>query len=504
MSVIKRQTILGTLYSYMGVGVGVLTQALIIPNFFTTQQNGLLQVLFAYALIVAQFASLGFNQAGTRFFGHFRDDASKHRGYLFTGLLFSAAGYAAGILGLYFFKNRIIGSAEADRLLFGQYFYLMVPLSLAILLFYLFDNYAKGLYDTAHGNFYKEFLQRLLIFLSACLVALGLIDFGTFILLWTLGICLPTLLMLFRAYRLGNFSLAPSSFFFKSDFRRQFFSFSLFSVATGFSSIVITQLDKLMVKEYLGLSDTGIYATSLLFGSVMTISYNITAKASTAIVLDAMHSHDYSKVASIYKKSGVTQLVLGCLILLVTWVNIDLLFTFIKPAYAAGKYALIIIGLGKLFELANGINTLILAYSQYYKLDAVLIALFILVLYLLNRFLIPLYGLEGAAVAAVASVTYYNVTRTFLIWRYFRIQPFSGAQLRILALGGVLLFLGFQLPALGDGLWERIATLAYRSVLVAGAFGAGVLWLGVSEDINSVVGNGLAFVRKLLGPPKRR
>ncbi|GHB56849.1 lipopolysaccharide biosynthesis protein [Persicitalea jodogahamensis] len=498
MSVIKRQTILGTLYSYMGVGVGMLTQALIIPNFFTTQQNGLLQVLFAYALIVAQFASLGFNQAGTRFFGEFRDAGSRHRGYLFTGLLFSAVGYGAGTLALYLFKEQIIGSAEADRLLFSKYFDLMVPLSLATLLFYLFDNYAKGLYDTAHGNFYKEFLQRFLIFLSACLVAMGLIDFQVFILLWAFGICLPTLLMMFRAYQLGNFSLAPDRFFFKSGFRRQFLSFSLFSVATGFSSIVITQLDKLMVKEFLGLSETGIYATSLLFGSVMTLSYNITAKASTAIVLDAMHSEDYGKVASIYKKSGVTQLILGCLILLVTWVNIDLLFTFIKPAYAAGKYALIIIGLGKLFELANGINTLILAYSKYYKLDSLLIALFILVLFLLNRFLIPLYGLDGAALAAVASVTYYNVTRTFLIWKFFRIHPFSRVQLQILALGAVLLFLGFQLPSLGESLWERIATLVYRTALSGAAFGAGILWMNVSEDINSLVRNGFSAFKKYL------
>lgn len=496
MSVIKRQTILGTLYSYLGVAVGMLTQALIIPNFFTTQENGLIQILFAYALIVAQFAGLGYNQAGTRFFSYFRDAQSKHRGYLFTGLLFSAIGYGVGCLGLYLFKDTIIGSTEADRQLFGRYFGLLFPLSLATMLFYLFDNYAKGLYDTVHGNFYKEFLQRFLIFLAACLVALGVIDFRIFIILWTVAIGLPTLLMAFRAYQLGNFSLAPNLFLFKSDFRKQFYSFSLFSVATGFSSIIITQLDKLMVKEYLGLSDTGIYSTSILFGSVMTLSYNITAKASTAIVLDSMHSQDYSKVESIYKKSGITQLILGCLILLVAWVNLDTLFSFIKPVYATGKWALIIIGLGKLFELANGVNTLILAYSKYYKLDSVLIALFIVVLYLLNRFFIPLYGLNGAALAAVASVTYYNVMRTFLIWKYFHIQPFSLVQFVIVGLGAAVLLLGFQLPEVGDGLFERILTLAYRSALVGGVFVAGILWLNVSEDLNSVARSVVGFVKK--------
>jgi hypothetical protein len=40
MSVIKRQTILGTVYSYLGVAVGTLTMALIVPNYFSTEEYG--------------------------------------------------------------------------------------------------------------------------------------------------------------------------------------------------------------------------------------------------------------------------------------------------------------------------------------------------------------------------------------------------------------------------------------------------------------------------------
>lgn len=495
MSVIKRQTIIGTFYSYLGVGIGMLTQALIMPIFFSAREYGLQSVMLSYTLIIAQFASLGYNQAGTRFFSNFRNAGQKHNGYLFTGLLFSAIGFGLGCILLYAFKDTILTSSEADRELFGRYFHLLVPLSLSTMLFYLFDNYAKGLYDTVHGNFYKEFLQRFLIFLAACLVAFKLADFNLFIGLWTVAICLPTVFMAYRAYQLGNFSITPDFSFFRSSFKREFLQFSAFSVATGFSSIIITHLDKLMVNGYLGLGSAGIYGFSLLFGNAMTISYNIAAKAATAIVLDAMEVKEYSKIESIYKKSGITQLVLGCFMLLLVWVNVDELLSFIKPEFAAAKWPLIIIGLGKLFELANGINTLILAYSRYYKLDSLLIATFIVVLYVLNQLLIPTYAINGAAVAAVASIIYYNSFRTYLIQRFFGINPFSLGQLKVLALGAVILLLGLQLPVLGESFIARAGSIVYRSALTGGLFVGGIYWLRVSADIDSVFSKVLSFLK---------
>ena len=181
--------------------------------------------------------------------------------------------------------------------------------------------------------------------------------------------------------------------------------------------------------------------------------------------------------------------------LLVVWVNIDELFSFIKPVYSAAKWSLIIIGLGKLYELANGINTIILAYSRYYKLDSLLIASFILVLYVLNRFFIPAYGINGAALAAVASVVYYNAVRTYLIWRFFGIHPFSSAQLKVLVFSAVVLLISFQLPTLNDAFWGRIFSIGYRSVLISGIFVGGIFWMGVSADIDSVLRKVVSFAK---------
>ena len=78
MSVIKRQTILGTIYSYLGVGIGTLTMALIVPNYFDTEQYGLINHISKWMLVLVSLMSLGYNNAGIRFFHFFINKEKNH------------------------------------------------------------------------------------------------------------------------------------------------------------------------------------------------------------------------------------------------------------------------------------------------------------------------------------------------------------------------------------------------------------------------------------------
>jgi O-antigen/teichoic acid export membrane protein len=494
MTIIKRQTVLGTIYSYAGVIVGTLTQAFLIPNFLTLEQNGLLAMLMSWMFILVFVAGLGFNNSGIKFFDFFRDEKKRNKGYLFTGVVFLAVGLFICFLILLIFKKQIINSSAGDNLLFEKYYYYIIPITGFVALFNLFDNYAKGLYDTVRGSFLSQFLQRFLIFLAVLVFITELVSLDRFILLWVIGISLPSLLMFIHISQLGGFSLKPSNHFIKSDFKSQFFQFAGFSMLTGLSSIVITKLDTLMVYDYLGLGQTGIYNTCLLFGSVMTISYNVSMKASTAIVLDAMKENDMAKVQQIFTKSSVTQLILGMGLLMVVWVNVDLLFSFIRPEYAAGKYVLLIIGAAKLYDLASGINTLILAYSKYYKLDSLLVLTFVGLLFLLNHLLIPRYGLNGAAFAAFLSIVYYNSARNYLIWRFFKIHPYRWNLLYVLIIGVALILIGQYLPLYDETLFGKFVSMAYTTFILGSTYLIVVYKLKLSVDLNGLVDK---FLEKL-------
>jgi O-antigen/teichoic acid export membrane protein len=498
MSIIRRQTILGTVFSYAGVLIGTFTQAFLYANYLEIEVVGLFAMLFNWNMILGYIMNLGFNNAGTKYFNVFRDEKRKHNGYLFNGLFYLLIGAILVFIILHFFKDLILNSSVSDNNLFSEYYYLIFPLSFASGLFYVFENYTKGLYDTLMSNFLLQFLQRVLVLIVVLLFIMNVVNFDSMMNLWLVALSTPAVFMIWYSVNLGGFSIRPSGFLMNSPFKKEFITFSGFSVITGLSTVIITKLDSLLVYEYLGLKQIGIYNFCLLFGSVMTISYNVAMKASSAIVLDAVSQNDYKKVGVIFKKSSITQVVFGTLLLLIVWVNIDSLFSFIRPEYAAGKYIILIIGISKLFDLSSGINSLILAYSEYYKLDAFIIVTFIGLLLLLNHLLIPIYGLNGAAMSALVATVYYNLTRNFLIWRFFKIQPYQWAILYVVCIGSILGVLGELLPNLGQSNLSVLLSIAYKTISLSLFFIASLYFLNVSEDMNGILKKGYKNVAKRL------
>lgn len=499
MSIIKRQTILGTIYSYMGVAVGTLTMALIVPNFFSVEEYGLINILSRYMTVLVVAASLGYNNAGTRFFKYFRDPERNHKGYLFNGLCVLGAGLLLTALFLFLFKDRIVKTNGGDNRLFVEYYHLLLPIIISAGVFNLFDNYAKGLYDTVVGTFLSQLLQRALVLVCVIVHIAGLIDFPTFMYWWVAAMSAPMLFMIIHSIQLGNFSLQPDRFLWNSPIRKEFFRFAGFSVLTGVSSMVITALDTMMVYRILGLGMSGIYNFCLLFGSVMTMSYNANVKASTPIVMDAIQKKETGRIEGIFKKSGTTQLMFGTVLLVLVWVSVDGLFSLVKPEYLLGKTALIIIGVSKLYDLSCGVNSLILAYSRYYKYDSFLVLSFIGILYVLNHYLIPPYGLEGAAYATLIATIYYNSARNWLIWKFFRIHPYSLGQVKIIGIGAVLLLLGLLLPEFKGSILLSLLSITYKSVILILCF-AGLFYVTkISQEVNEVmeraVKMGRAFLR---------
>lgn len=494
---IRKQTIQGTISSYAGVLIGTATQAFLIPNFFTTEQNGLMALLLSWMYIFCQIASFGFNSAGTKYFPFFRNPEEKHRGYLFYGILTQGVGFllTAGLYALA--KPWLLATKAGENPLYETYFWYLLPIAGATLVFNLFDNYAKGLYDSVWGTFFSQVLQRFLVLIAVLTVALGWLTFTDFMPIWSLAIIIPSVLMVIRSVQLGSFSIRPTSTFFQSPQAKGFVQFAGFSIITGLSSMIILHLDKIMISNYLGLSDTGIYNTIFLFSSVMGMSYMTILKASSAIVIDGMQENRMKDVEVIYQKSSINLLIFGCLLLATVWVSIDELFSFIKPEYAKAKYALLWIGLGKLIDLGHGINGLILSNSKYYKLDSLLVLSFVGLLYFLNDWLIPAYGINGATYAAFGAVLYYNTARTGLIWHYFRIQPFRSTHMIILAIFGACMGLGYILPDISS--WPFVQLL-FQSGSIGILFLALVWVTQISPELSGLLQIGY---RALISPKNK-
>lgn len=488
MNVIKKQAFLGTIFSYGGVLVGFVTQFFLIGNYLEPAQNGLLAVLLSYMYVLVQLSSLGFNAAGSRFFPHFRNAKNGHNGYLFLGLSVGMVGFIITTIGLVLLKETIIKNEE-NSTLFADNFYFLLPLTLATLLFNLLDNYAKNLYDTVTGTFLAQFLQRLLQLVAILFFIFQIVDFQQFMYVWVFAVSFYVVPMLWKANKLEGFSLKPDFSVMTPAFSKEFGFYSFLTILTGFSSMVILYIDKIMLAGITTFSETGIYNTASFFGSVMGMSLLAVNKAAQPLIADSFANNDLSNINTIYKKSCTTALIVGCWIFLGIYLNIDNLFLFLKPEYSAGKMVVIIICLGKLFDLATGLNGTILALSKHYIYDTYIMVGLIFITVALNYFLIPIYGMNGAAFALAIATVYYNLARYLVVLIKLGMQPFTFDLVKVIVVALVSWLIIRFLPEFGGSKMMSIVDMGYRSAALTVLYGVIIYWSNISPELNGAMKN---------------
>jgi hypothetical protein len=126
VGIIQRQTFRGTIWAYLGVGIGFVTTVLIYPNVFSTDEIGLLRLLVAYSALFAQFATLGFTRVATMLFPYFRNYENNHHGFFPLALLVSLSGLVLAMILLLLFKPLILEKGGDHPALFVSYFYIPV------------------------------------------------------------------------------------------------------------------------------------------------------------------------------------------------------------------------------------------------------------------------------------------------------------------------------------------------------------------------------------------
>jgi len=496
VGIIKRQTIQASVYSYAGVAVGFLTQGLIFPHIFSKAQIGLLALLVALSLVLMQVASLGLNNAGGRYFPYFRNTERQHNGYLTISLLTTLTGFGLCVLLLWLARPWVIAQYGPESPLFVQYYYLLIPLTLFTVFFSVFDNYAKLLYDPVTGTLLQQFVLRVLILTAGGLYWLGWLSFEQFLMAWLGAFLVSTLLMAGSVARGGNLSVNLSYVSVAPELRRNLVRYSSLTLTTALSSQVILIIDKAMLSANAGLSDTGVYSTASYFAAVIALPATALYKVSATLIAESWKADDRANILTIYQKSCLNQLLAGCLVFVGVAANLPSLFLLLPLGYEAGYAVILLLGLGKLIDMATGVNGIILSTSRFYAFDTVLFIGVVVVTIAANYYLIPRYGMNGAAIGAVLATTLYNVVRTGLVWRLFKMQPFSWRNGAVVLVAGLVWFAASLLPY-GTGTWWRVALdVVLRSGLITGLFISIVYALNLSPDANDLLRSLVKRARK--------
>ncbi len=482
MGIIQKQAIKGTFYSYLGVVIGFITTAILFPRILSTDEIGLLKLLVSFSVLFAQVGSLGFKSVINRLFPYFRNYPEKHNGFISFAMLVSFVGFLITSLAFEIYKPILIRNNVEDSRLLVEYVYLIIPLIFSVLFFNLFDAYNKVLYDTVLGAFLKEFLQRFLILISVVLYFFDLIDFQHFVYAYIIAFFIPTVILLIILFNRGTITFRYKKEAFSKPVMREMFIISLFGFTAGIGGMAIIHIDSLLVNKFLGISMTGIYATTFFFGTLVLIPSRPLIKISTTILAESWKKNDLKNIDLVYSKSCINQAIIAMLVFIGIWVNIDNVFKILPEEFEAGKYVIFFISLANIFEMTSGVSGMIIGTSNYYKLNAVFIFIFLFLLVTLNFILIPLYGLTGAAVAtAVAKLIYMFIRFIFLKIKY-KFQPYNYKFLLLIIVSLIAYLAGYILPEVENFIMDII----YRSLLVLAIFTILLLLLNISEDVNSI------------------
>ncbi len=459
------------------------------PKILETDEIGLLRVLVSYSVLIAQFASMGVNTAAVKTFPVFRDKEKKHHGFLGLALLSTMAGFTIAALIYLFFKQNIINSSSEKSALFIPYFYYVIPLVFFTILFNVFDTYYRVLYNAVKGIVYKELIQRILILVTLILFYFSIIDFHTLVILYLIALISPSLFLLFELIKDKQFYIKPDFEFLDRKLLKEVFNIGIFGMITSFSGVLVMNIDIVMVNKMLGLSETGIYTVTFFFGSMILVPLRTMGKIGSVVVSDAWQKNQIETIRDIYQKSSISLSVIGILLFIGIWGNIDNIFLIIGDKYIAGKFIILFIGLASLTDISLGIAPHIIFNSKYYKNLSYFLVLFVFLLIITNLLLIPVYGIVGAAIASLISKFIFNSIKFIFLYKKFDLQPFTIKHLILLFIGAGSLFAGHILPQFNN----YIVDIVIRSSIILTVFISLVYIFKISPDINTKIKETLNF-----------
>ena len=484
MGNIRRQSILISSFSYLGVGLGYINVVLLFPKFFSPEEFGLTRVLVATIGVLSQFALFGMGSSIIRFFPFFKKKKSGHNGFLNGAMLLGAIGTATVWLLLFLFKPMVIEYYSDRSPLIANFFILLFPYLAFEVLFQVLRSYSRALLHAVADVIHKEVLLRFITLVLILLFHFGMVNFEQFMWLYVLQFAAIAVGMVVFLMSKRELHIKQLPRDLKPEFRSQMLNYSFFTILSGVGSMVLINIDVLMIQSMVGLDQVAFYAVAFYIVALINIPRNAIGNIAVPIISDAWKRDDLDTVQSIYQKTAINQLLIGVLIFVGIWANQEVVFSLLPPEYAGGKWVLFFIGIARLIDVGFGINGGVITNSPYYRFDTYAGLSLILLTVASNLILIPVYGIVGAAIATGISLLVFNLARYILLkWKY-GLDPFSYRTVLVMLLAVMAYWVSTFVPKL-NLIWIDVII---RSAVICAVFVPVALALSLSEDANKLLG----------------
>ncbi len=481
------------LISYAGIVIGYVNKGLLFLLILSTEQIGLVNLLLSIGLLFAQFANLGNTYSTWKFLPFFKNEKNKHHGFLPLILLTVLAGVTLFTVLFVLFRPLIESQYIAKSAEFVDYYYWVLPIGIGYVLFMSLEAYLRGFYKNIISVVANELILRISNTILLIFLWLGWINFSQFVVLYSVFYLIPSLILLIYLYRTNELNLSLSSIKISKRFRKILLDYSAFNYVNTLGVVLVASLDVIMIAQIIGLEATGVYATVVFLTSAIQVPYRSVLRISSPLVAEYWKSREINKIQELYTKVSSTGLVIGLSAFCILWMNIDFLFSFLKPEFQPGIWVFFFLMMGRLLDMFFGINGAIFSTSKKYKYDLIFTTVLIGLVYSLNLIFIPKWGMIGAAISTALALIVYNIGRIIFVWKIFKIHPFTLNQFKIIGLGVLSIFAGEFMKEFIENQWLELVAMCSLFLFF---FIIPIYIFNLEPDIKNFLHKGLGMISK--------
>ncbi len=477
MGIVINQSFKNTITTYLGFGLGAINTLFLYTEFMSDTYYGLVAYILSTANIMMPLMAFGVHNTIIKFYSTFKTKNALNSFLTLMLFLPLALTIPIGLIG-YLGYDTIVSWLTQKNSIVGNYLWYIFITALAMAYFEVFFAWVKVQMKTVFGNFMKEVFHRVGVMILLFALYFEWLTVEQF-LIGLVGVyVLRMLLMLINAF----YVRLPVFRFNKIDKLSSILKYSSLIIVAGSIATMILDIDKFMLNNYIEIEKVAYYSVAVFIATVIAVPQRAMHQIMMPLTAKFINDNNREELNDLYERSSLTLYIISGFIFLLIVLNINQLYAIIPEEFSGGITVVFLISIAKLYDNLLGNNNAILFNSDYYRMVLVFGVVLAISAVILNIVLIPLYGIDGSALATLIAVLLYNTIKIIFVKKTFNMLPFTKQTLKIsiLLVVCVLVFYFWEFP------FNAYLNIVLKSITIGIVYALLIYKLNISEDINEM------------------
>ena len=242
-----------------------------------------------------------------------------------------------------------------------------------------------------------------------------MLPFKVFQISLCIAVCISTLMLLKRFNFIDRINLISSNKMLVS---------SVPMMLSSSIMMLMSWVDTLMIGGFIGEYEVGLYNVAVRVALITSITLTAVNSITAPKISETFNSGRIEAFKSVVKESTKTIFLSTLPIIVIIFLFPDLILSLFGKEFLLAKTSLFILAFSQIINSMSGSVAIILNMTGKEKIFRNIIFVALVINILLNLFLIPKYGIEGAAVASASSLIFWNLYSVYYVYKEFGVITF--------------------------------------------------------------------------------